>query len=61
MKFDLSYSHNPERASVDLLKRSKASVVFVGTRGVKGLERLVLGSFSQSVVENSPCSVFLVK
>ena len=35
----------------------KADLVVIGTHGVKGLERVLIGSVAERVVKNSPCPV----
>jgi nucleotide-binding universal stress UspA family protein len=42
-------------------KRSKADLIVVGSRGVHGAERLVLGSVSSKVVTHAPCDVLVVR
>jgi nucleotide-binding universal stress UspA family protein len=38
-----------------------ADLIIVGRRGVRGIQRLLLGSVSSSVVDNSACDVLVVK
>ena len=46
-------------AICDLAGSLAATVVVVGTRGMGGLRRAVLGSVSDHVVRNSPCPVLV--
>jgi nucleotide-binding universal stress UspA family protein len=39
----------------------KSDLVFIGSHGRSGIERLVLGSVSQKVVHDAPCSVRVVR
>ena len=48
-------------AIVDTAARIGADLVIVGTVGLTGFKRLVLGSVAESVVRNAPCSVLVVR
>jgi nucleotide-binding universal stress UspA family protein len=50
---------DPGRAIVDLAAEVGATVVVMGSRGHGGLRRAVLGSVSDHVVRNAPCSVLI--
>ncbi|MET0909784.1 MAG: universal stress protein [Ilumatobacteraceae bacterium] len=50
---------DPGRAIVDLATEVGATVVVMGSRGHGGLRRAVLGSVSDHVVRNAPCSVLI--
>lgn len=39
----------------------KADLIVMGSHGRNGLQRLILGSVSQSVVTHAPCSVEIIK
>ena len=39
----------------------KADLIVVGTRGLGGAKRLVLGSVSTRLVHDAPCSVLVVR
>jgi nucleotide-binding universal stress UspA family protein len=39
----------------------QASLIVIGTRGLKGVKRAIEGSVSSQVVEDAPCSVLVVK
>ncbi|MEX5215845.1 MAG: universal stress protein [Nitrospiraceae bacterium] len=42
-------------------ERLKADLIIVGSRGLRGSERLELGSVAESVLKYAPCSVLVVK
>lgn len=48
-------------AICDFCKANDADVVIVGRRGMGFLKGLILGSISEKVVKNAPCSVLVVK
>ena len=48
-------------AICEYCKRVDADLVIVGRRGMGFLKGLILGSVSEKVVRNSPCSVVVVK
>jgi nucleotide-binding universal stress UspA family protein len=48
-------------AICDYCKSSDADMVIVGRRGVGFLKGLILGSVSEKVVKNAPCTVVVVK
>ncbi len=39
----------------------KADLIVVGRRGIRGIERFLMGSVSSSIVNNSQCDVLVVK
>lgn len=41
--------------------RKEADLIVVGSRGLSGLKKMVLGSVSQKVVQNASCPVLVVK
>jgi nucleotide-binding universal stress UspA family protein len=47
-------------ALVDVATTHEASVIVVGSRGMRGARRL-LGSVPNSVTHNAPCSVYVVR
>jgi len=51
----------PETRIVEAAADMKADLVIVGSHGYNLWERLLLGSVSDSVVHNAPCSVMVVK
>lgn len=54
-------SGDPAEEIVRLANIHQADLVVIGTRGLTGLSRILQGSVSSQVVENSPCSVWVVK
>ncbi|MEW6603614.1 MAG: universal stress protein [Thermoproteota archaeon] len=48
-------------AICDFCKANDADMVIVGRRGMGFLKGLILGSISEKVVKNAPCSVLVVK
>jgi len=46
---------------VDYVQEWKADVVVVGTRGLSGLKKVLLGSVSSALVSKAPCSVLVVR
>ena len=51
----------PAEAICHLASELSAEAVVVGSRGRGGLKRLFLGSVSDHVVRNAPCSVVVTK
>ena len=51
----------PERTLVHVAERDEVDLVVVGHRGVSGMTRRLLGSVSEHVGHNAPCSVFIVR
>jgi universal stress protein A len=52
---------NPYEEIVDEAKQMGADLIVIGSRGYRGLERLLLGSTAERVVQYSPCAVLIVK
>ena len=50
----------PRQAIVEDLAESGADLVVVPTRGLSGLERLMLGSVASGVVHDAPCNVLVI-
>lgn len=46
---------------VDVAREWQADLVILGSHSRRGLDRLLLGSVSNAVLQNSPCSVEIVK
>ncbi len=51
----------PENKIVETASLMKADLVVVGSHGYNRLERILLGSVSDSVVHHAPCSVLVVR
>lgn len=51
----------PADEILDLCKEVSADLVFVGSHGATGLERLVLGSVSEKLVREAKCPVMVVR
>lgn len=54
-------SGHPSQTIIQQAERSRADLVVVGSRGLTGSERLLLGSVSESVVKYASCSVLVVR
>ena len=48
-------------AIVDTASKEKSQLVVIGTRGMTGLKKVLLGSVSNGVVNHSPCPVLVVR
>ncbi len=42
---------------VQFAEQEKADMIIIGTHGVKGLERILMGSTAEKVVKKAPCPV----
>lgn len=54
-------SGHPHLEIVKLAKELKIDVLCMGTHGRTGLNRLLMGSVTEQVLEDAPCSVLVVK
>jgi len=52
---------SPDSRIVETAEEWKADLIVVGSHGYSRWERLLLGSVSDSVVHNAPCSVLVVR
>ncbi|QLE57577.1 universal stress protein [Nostoc sp. TCL26-01] len=52
---------DPAEEIIRLANIHKADLIIIGSRGLTGMKRIVLGSVSNQVVEESGCSVLVVK
>lgn len=52
---------NPGRMICELATNWSAELIVVGSRGLKGLKEIFLGSVSNYVTHHSPCSVLIVR
>ncbi len=54
--------HGDARAAIlDQAKNWKADLIVVGSHGLKGLNRLLMGSVSEAIVRHAECSVQVVR
>lgn len=51
----------PGKAITEYAEEKKADLIMIGSRGLNPIEKLVIGSVSQKVVNHSPCAVLVVK
>lgn len=51
----------PARSIVETAERLGSGLVVLGTKGLRGLEHLVMGSVAEAVVRTAPCPVLTVK
>lgn len=54
-------SGRPDREILDLADDLDADMIVVGSRGLGGVRRMLLGSVSDSVVEHALCTVMVVR
>lgn len=52
---------NPGRIICELAKNWSADLIVVGSRGLKGLKEMFLGSVSNYVTHHAPCSVLILR
>lgn len=52
---------NPGQTICELADTWKADLIIVGSRGLKGLKEMFLGSVSNYVTHHAPCSVLIVR
>ena len=52
---------NPGRTICELADTWKADLVVVGSRGLKGIKEMFLGSVSNYVTHHTPCSILIVR
>ncbi|MBE9048435.1 universal stress protein, partial [Pleurocapsales cyanobacterium LEGE 10410] len=52
---------NPGRLICELAADWSADLILVGSRGLKGLKEMFLGSVSNYVTHHAPCSVLIVR
>ena len=46
---------------IDQATKNKVDLIVIGTRGITGLKKLLLGSVSSGVVDHAPCSVLVIR
>ena len=54
-------SGNPGRTICELAHTWEADLILVGSRGLKGLKEMFLGSVSNYITHHAPCSVLIVR
>lgn len=52
---------DPREVLVDVARTSRADSIFVGARGLSGIERFLIGSVSSAVAAQASCSVEVVR
>jgi nucleotide-binding universal stress UspA family protein len=52
---------DPAEAILDVAKRVKADLIVVGSRGLTGVRRFMLGSVSSKVSQHADCTVTIVR
>ncbi len=52
---------NPGRSICELANTWSADLILIGSRGLKGLKEMFLGSVSNYVTHHAPCSVLIVR
>lgn len=57
---NLAFGHEAQEI-IKASKRVRADLVVMGSRGVTGLRRMLLGSVSHKIVRYAPCSVLIVR
>lgn len=57
----LAMDERPDRAIVELGEKLGVGLVVMGSRGLKGLRRALMGSVSSSVVHHAHCPVLIVR
>ncbi|HZD80557.1 MAG TPA: universal stress protein [Actinomycetota bacterium] len=51
----------PENALVETARRDQADLTVVGSRGLSGMARVLLGSVCEYVAQHAPCSVLIAR
>jgi nucleotide-binding universal stress UspA family protein len=57
----LAIDGQPARALANLAETEKADVLIVGNSGKSGFQKFFVGSVSEKIVKESPCTVIVVK
>ena len=52
---------HPADEIVGLAEKSRADLIVMGSRGLSGIDRFLLGSVSESVMRHARCAVMVVK
>jgi len=56
----IAESGDPQATIIDQALSKRADLIVVGTHGLRGFKRLVLGSVTESVLRDAPCPVLTV-
>lgn len=56
-----SESGDPATSILEVAEREKMDLIIIGSRGLNRVSRMVMGSVSNKVVHNAPCSVHVVR
>lgn len=59
--YEITKDFQPEEEIIDILKRVKATLIVVATRGKHGFEGFFHSSFTDYMVKFAPCDVFVVR
>jgi nucleotide-binding universal stress UspA family protein len=51
----------PAEVIIDVANQEQADLIVVGSRGLTGIKRYLLGSVSSKVSEHAPCNVMIVR
>jgi nucleotide-binding universal stress UspA family protein len=57
----LTKGDDPREEALKFAEEHGANAIFVGSRGLSKLDRIIMGSFSQYMIDHARCSVMLVK
>jgi len=57
----VSYQGQIYKSIVEYVKKCNADLIVMGTHGLRGFERMVMGSDAETVVRSSPVPVLLVR
>jgi nucleotide-binding universal stress UspA family protein len=57
----LAIDGQPAQALADLAEKEQADIIVVGNSGKSGFQKFFVGSVSEKVVKESPCTVIVVK
>ena len=52
---------DPRSVLLECAEKCKADLIVVGSHGLKGLNRMLMGSISEAVIRHAPCSVLVVR
>jgi nucleotide-binding universal stress UspA family protein len=52
---------HPAEVIIDIANQVQADLIVVGSRGLTGIQRYLLGSVSSKVSEHAPCNVMIVR